>query len=305
MANSPAWKVAWTRWSIRRHRQRVRGKIERRIADLKTQRGGQWNGEVAPSLLAVIQDVWGWRALILELAFQKTVARYRGFLLGPLWVMLGFSIFVFGLAALWSALQDLDFAVFLPYVAVGLLSWNVVLGVLGDGCRSLTDNRNLIHQSKAPLLVYPLVTLLRQIFLAGHNIVVVVPVMLVFRPELNIETLWIVPGIICLLLFSLSVCITLAIVGTYFPDLSEIIASSLRFMFFVTPIFWMPAAKPEMHLIWLLNPIYYAVEAVRGPLLHTSDPTVVIPILGALTALTCAMAALTYSGWARGARTRV
>jgi len=220
-------------------------------------------------------------------------------------VVLGFSLFVFGLAALWSALQDLQFSVFLPYVAVGLLSWNVVLGVLADGCRSLTENRNLIHQSKAPLLVYPLVTLLRHIFLAAHNLLIVVPVLLIFSPPQDLQILWVIPGLICLLMFCLSVCVTLSVVGAYFPDLSEIISSVLRFTFFVTPIFWMPAARLEMHLVWLLNPFYYAVEAVRGPLLHTSDPAFVVPVLAALTLVSCVVAMVTFSGWARGARTRV
>lgn len=286
-------------------RHRIFNTLARGREGLQTPKGGQWNGEVAPSPLTVMRDVWDWRALMLELAFQKTVARYRGFLLGPLWVILGFSLFVFGLAALWSALQNLHFSVFLPYVAVGLLAWNVVLGVLADGSRSLTENRNLIHQSKAPLLVYPLVTLLRHVFLSAHNLLIVIPVLMIYSPPTEPQILWIVPGIVCLLVFCLSVCVTLSIVGAYFPDLSEIIASVLRFTFFVTPIFWMPEAKPEMHLVWLLNPFFYSVEAVRGPLLQTSDPGFVIPVLAALTVASSAVAAATFSIWGRNARTRV
>jgi len=292
-------------WLLRLRRRSLLASLERSQARLWGISGGQWNGRVAPPLPELLAEVWGWRGLILEVAFQKTIARYRSFVLGPIWIILGFALFTFGLAALWSALQHIPFGIFLTYVSVGLFAWNIVLGALVDGCRCFQENRNLIQQSKAPLLVYPLVTMVKHIFMAAHHLIVVVPVLLFFNPAFDLQVLWLVPGVICLSTFCMSVCVMLAVFGAYLPDLAEVISSLLRFAFFFTPIFWMPTARPDMHLVWLLNPFYYAVESVRGPLLHTSDPAFVISVMAALAIAALVAASVTFAGWSRDARTRI
>src|SRR5690606_30448985 len=116
-----------------------------------------------------------------ELAFQKTIARYRTFFLGPLWIILGFAAFAFGIAFLVTVMRErADFSVFVPYVVVGLFAWNIMTGVLGEGTRSLLDNRSMIHQSSAPVLIYPIVALLKQVILGAHTLVVVIPVLVIF-----------------------------------------------------------------------------------------------------------------------------
>ncbi len=305
MTNQSPQKGTWSKWVAKRTGHKTLARVARHQANLGDLKGGQWNGRVSPSPVALLREVWGWRALILEVAFQKTVARYRIFLLGPLWIVLGFSLFTFGLATLWSLLQDAPIETFLAYVSVGLLAWNIVQGVLSDGCRCLHESRNLIHQSKAPLPVYPIVTLLKHVFLAAHNLLLVVPILVLFGPPLNLQMLWLAPGVVCLLFFCLSLAVTLSIAGAYLPDLAEIVGSLLRFAFFFTPIFWLTSARPDMHAIWLINPFYYAVEAIRGPLLNTSDPFFVVPILALLTVLSLFVAAIVFAGWSRGARIRV
>lgn len=291
-------------WLRLRQKQLLAG-VKRHQAGLGGITGGQWNGRTSPPLVGLLAEVWNWRALILEVAFQKTIARYRSFVLGPVWIILGFAMFTFGLAALWSALQRIPFGQFLIYVSVGLLAWNIVLGALVDGCRCFQENRNLIQQSRAPLLVYPLVTIVKHVFMAAHHLLVVVPVLLIFNHSLDLQVLWLVPGVVCLIVFCVSVCVTLAVIGAYLPDLVEVISSLLRFAFFFTPIFWMPAARPDMHLVWLLNPFYYAVESVRGPLLHTSDPAFVIGVMSVLATIALLTATITFAGWSRDARTRI
>jgi lipopolysaccharide transport system permease protein len=267
--------------------------------------GGHLNGRASPKANELLKEVWRWRALVVEVAFQKTIARYRSFFIGPLWIILGFGLFVFGLAWLWSSLQNVPFGFFLAYVSIGLLSWNIVLGAVVDGCRCFQENRALIHQSRAPLLVYPLVTIVKHAFIAAHHLVVVLPVFFFLNPSLDVQFLWLIPGAFCLIIFSVSACTALAVVGAYFPDLVEIVGSVLRFAFFFTPVFWMPEARPDMELIWLLNPFYYAVECIRGPLLQTSEPSFIITIMAGLAGAAYLAAVVVYTGWARESRTRI
>jgi ABC-type polysaccharide/polyol phosphate export permease len=254
---------------------------------------------------AIISEVWGWRSLIASLAFQKTIARYRSSLLGPAWMVLGFAIFAVGLSMLWSALQHVPLALFLPYVSLGLLAWNIVQGVLNEGTRCLAENRSLIHQSRAPLLVYPLVTMMKQVLFAAHALVVVIPVLVICNVSIGPNAVWLIPGVILLLVTATSVAVSLAIIGAYFPDMSELVSSMLRFAFFFTPVFWIPSMRPDLSLVWSLNPFYYAVESIRGPLLGTSDPVNVMSMLAIIAAASTVASMLIYSAGLRGARRRV
>ena len=46
----------------------------------------------------------------------------------------------------------------------------------------------------------------------------------------------------------------------------------MQIAFFTTPIFWTPASLPNRQVFIYLNPFYYLLEVVRGPLLGHTPP---------------------------------
>lgn len=300
-----SWQKLQANLRARAARAYARTLMNKRAHALPWTGGGEWNGSTGPGPVDLAREIWAWRSLVFELAIQKTVARYRKSILGPAWIILGFALFVLGIAVLWSGLQTLDFRSHLPYVALGLFAWNIMLGVLTEGTRCLSENRSLIYQSTAPLLIYPIVTLVKQLFLGAHTLVVVIPVLIFCGVPLSWDLLWLIPNLVLMIAVCASISAGLAVCGAHFPDLAEIISNVLRFAFFFTPIFWMTDTRPQMHLIWTLNPFYYVVESVRGPVLGTSDPLFVATVMAGLAVVCSCISGIVYARWARSSRLRV
>lgn len=209
---------------------------------------------------------WSMFPFAWSLAYQRAIARNRQAYLGALWLPLGFVLFAGGISLLWAQIFDRPLNTYLPYVTFGLFVWNLILGSLTDGARVMQESRNLILQSNTPLLVYPLTAMLKQSIMAAYNIPVIILVAFVFSPSFDPAMLLALPGLLLVWVLGLAVCVTLSILCTYLPDLIEIIASGLRFVFFFTPILWLPSTREGLQHIWMWNPFFYLIEVVRSPL---------------------------------------
>lgn len=244
--------------------------------------GGEGRAGSSRNLYRSLRAGWAWRQFAAELAFHRTVTRYRTTMLGPLWIVLGFVVFAFGMALLSSSLFGMPYERLLPYVVVGLFGWNLILGVLSEGPRTLFESANLLQQSQTPVVLYPIVATMKQVLIAAHNLPVVIAVVLFLPHSWSANVFWAIPGFAVIVLFAGSACVILAILSAYLPDIAEAVTSALRFVFFFTPIFWMADMRPGLSAIWTWNPFYYFVEAFRGPILGTSDPLQVLPIAGVM-----------------------
>lgn len=249
---------------------------------------------------------WRMFAFARSLAYHRAIARNRQTYLGALWLPLGFVLFAGGISLLWAQIFDRPLNTYLPYVTFGLFVWNLVLGSLTDGARVMQENRNLILQSNTPLLIYPLTAMLKQSIMAAYNIPFVILVAVAFSPAFDPAMLLALPGLMLVWILGLAVCVSLSILCTYLPDLSEIIASGLRFVFFFTPILWLPSTREGLHHIWMWNPFFYLIEVVRSPLSgnHEMLP-LAFAVTGALAIAAWVVAIFVYRRFAGAVPTRL
>jgi ABC-2 type transport system permease protein len=75
------------------------------------------------------------------------------------------------------------------------------------------------------------------------------------------------------LLFVLGLTYIMAVIGTYVPDMGEVLRPVIRGTFFLTPILWPPEKLPEnLRFIEDYNPLAYLVNAYRGMILEGTLP---------------------------------
>jgi ABC-type polysaccharide/polyol phosphate export permease len=79
--------------------------------------------------------------------------------------------------------------------------------------------------------------------------------------------------IVLQLLFTLGLTYIMAVVGTYVPDMGEVLRPIIRGTFFLTPILWPPERLPD-NLRWIenYNPLAYLVGAYRAMILEGTLP---------------------------------
>lgn len=250
-------------------------------------------------------QAWTLRQLCFSLAHQKSIARFRTTSLGPIWIVLSFIVSTLGLAVLWSHLMGSGFAAYFTYITLGFFVWNFFIGVITDGARSLIENRNLALQTRTPMVMYPIVATLKQLVIAAHNLPYVIGVLIFFGPRQDLSALLVIPGLALMILIALGAGVMLSIWCAYIADLSEVIAAGLRFVFFFTPILWMPFQRANLESIWIANPFFHAINVVRGPLLHQGFLDTSFPFAIGLAVAVWIAAWISYWGGAGAVATRL
>lgn len=131
---------------------------------------------------------------------------------------------------------------------------------------------------------------MRNIYILGHNILVLPVVYLCVGKSVTFDCLLFIPGFVILLVNLAWISLVLAILCARFRDLTQIMASLLQIFFYVTPIIWMPSLLPARASLMILdpNPFFHLLSIVRNPLL--SQPTtfsnwIVSSLLGLLGAV--------------------
>ena len=220
-----------------------------------------------------------------RLGWNDVLQRYRRSLLGPLWITVSMAILIGALGFLYSKLFRVDTAEYIPFLAIGFIIWQLISGILLDGCSVFVHSEGIIKQIKLPLSLHVFRVLWRNLLTLLHNSVVIIVVMIYFKISVSLDTLFALLGIFFIIINGAWFTFLLGILCARFRDLNPTIASLVTLSFFLTPIIWNPSLIPERAFILLYNPFYHFVESVRAPLLGTSVDIETWCILTTITVL--------------------
>ncbi len=207
----------------------------------------------------------GWRLSLLDIKL-----RYRGSLLGPLWLTLSTSVMIGTIGVVYSYLFRIDMTTYFPFLTLSIIIWGFFSGVITEGCNTFTQAESVIRGMKLPFSLYAGRTLLRNLIILAHNVVVVAAVFLLCRVPLDPFAFLAIPGFLVWLADGFLVCLLLGIFCTRFRDVPQIIQSVLQIVFFVTPIMWQPGlvtGHPFISLAIAINPFEALMHIVRAPIL--------------------------------------
>lgn len=247
-------------------------------------------GRVLNDLIAV----WRRRDLAFGIASAGLQSRLLTTVLGSAWHGLNFAIFVGGISALWAIVFDMPVAALAPHVGLGYFVFSFMAGILTDGARSIVGSRTISLQNAIPPLVLPVASVVKHVMISAQALPTVLAILLLFPPPLSALSAVAALGIALNVIFALAVAVILGLICIFIRDLTEFIAAAMRFMFFVTPVVWVPSDRPELHLVLMLNPIYHCIEVVRGPIMGSTDVMLSFVILCGLTLLALGIAAGLY-----------
>ena len=212
-----------------------------------------------------------WR-LALALARLDLRNRYRGSVLGPLWMSLSTLIMLIGLGLLYGALFKFKLSNYLPHLAVSLIVWQWMSGFINDSCATLTSADGVIRQMRLPYTLHALRVAFRNTLVAAHSLPLIPIVFLIFGQVPGPEALLAIPGLVLIGINMLAGGLLLGMVCARFRDIPPIVANVVQLAFFVSPILWKPELLGDA-MVWMaFNPFYALLETVRGPLLEGGGP---------------------------------
>ncbi|MGC8469124.1 MAG: ABC transporter permease [Acetobacteraceae bacterium] len=208
-----------------------------------------------------------YRRLVWTLGWLDIRLRYRGSALGPFWLTLSTAIMVAALGLLYSRLLHVDLHSYLPFLALSMVLWNFVNTLVTEACLTFTQAEMLVRSLRMPFAVHAARVVVRNVLVLGHNVLVIVLVLAIFRVVPGPVALLAIPAFGLWLADAFALCLLLGAFCARFRDIPPIVASVMQIAFFVSPIIW----RPELlhHAAWLLpfNPFYTLFEILRGPIL--------------------------------------
>ncbi len=238
-----------------------------------------------------------WR-LAITLAWLDIKLRYRGSVIGPFWLTLSTAVMVISMGVLYAELFRMELHDYMPFLALSIVLWNTLGGIVGEACTCFTSAEGMIRAMRMPFATHGVRVMVRNGFVLAHNIVVIVGVFAFFDAWPGFIALQSLLGIAFWVADAIAVCLLLGTVCARFRDIAPIVGSVMQIAFFLTPIIWQ---KSELgaRAVWLvLNPFFCLISTVREPLLNQHP--------GILTwvALCCWSVALWAVAWLLFARTR-
>jgi len=221
-----------------------------------------------------LREGYGQRELWLSLGWQDIKQRYRRSVIGPFWITIATGVQAVAMGLLYSVLLDIDLRSFLPHVTVGLIIWNLISASILEGADVFIANEGLIKQLPSALSVHVYRLVWRQVLLLGHNLLIYLVMLAVFRPELHWTIVTAIPAFLLIVVNMVWVALLFGIVATRYRDLAPILGSLVTLLFFMTPIVWTTAnlqtmggeAAQRARLVEI-NPLFHYLDILRAPLI--------------------------------------
>lgn len=208
-----------------------------------------------------------WR-LAWMLGWLDIRLRYRGSVLGPFWLTLSTAVMVAALGVLYSTLFKMELQDYLPYLALSLVLWAFLSGLITEACACFQAAEGMIRSVRMPFTLYAFRVIVRNVLVLAHNVLVIVAVYAWFNAWPGVTVLLALPGLLLWVVDGVACCLLLGAVCARFRDIPPIVGSVLQIAFFVSPIIWKPELLSGSGAAWLpFNPFYVLLDIVRAPLL--------------------------------------
>ena len=220
-------------------------------------------------------DLWDglsqWR-LALALARLDLRNRYRGSVLGPIWMSLSTLIMLSGLGLLYGTLFKLELSDYLPHLAVSLIIWQWISTFIIESCSTLINAEGVIRQMRLPYTLHALRVAFRNSLIAAHSLPLIPVVFLIFGQVPGPEAFLAIFGFLLISINMVAAGLLLGMICARFRDIPSLVANAVQLAFFVSPILWKPELLGDA-MVWMaFNPFYALLETIRGPLVEGGGP---------------------------------
>jgi lipopolysaccharide transport system permease protein len=198
----------------------------------------------------------------MALAREDIGDSHKRTLLGPIWLLLNYLLFVLTLIYIFGGERP-NYAI---YVACGLLAWNFISETIMQSVQLFILEQAFIKGTVLPLFVYVMRQTMRAVIRAGYGLIGVIIVAVVVAHPLTAAWLYTIPAMAMLVLTAPAVSIILAILGALIPDLNFFIMNFMRLAFFLTPVFWYPGKNDFRQVLYDWNPMTHYIDIFRSPI---------------------------------------
>lgn len=236
------------------------------------------------------KGMWRDRYILMSLVNRDLQAKYRNSILGVAWTILTPLGLVLIIGSVYSIIFGADPKIFIPTLFSGLTPW-LFLNIAADGgAFSFLNAEGYLKQTTVNAQIFPCrVTLVGFVNLL-YSVAAFFGVYLFLQiNSFGTIMLMIIPGLIILFIFGLSLSNISAVLNLNVRDFQPLQSLMLQGLFYATPIIFPAEILKEkgFEFVYRINPFYYFVEIVRKPMLGDRLPSLEVYLIAiALTVVT-------------------
>lgn len=219
-------------------------------------------------LSEVLNDLFSYRELIVELARRDIRVRYKQAVMGIGWaVFMPVMVVLSGLIVryIMNQISGNSFErEVIAIMSIKSLPWAFFVGAIGFATNSLTSNNSLVSKIYFPREVLPISAILAQSFDTMIGSIALVLILPFLGVEFHWTILWL--PILVLLVFGFTLCLGLLLsaANLFYRDVRFIVQVLLMFGIFFTPVLYEPAILgPTGAKLIMLNPLSPLIEGLR------------------------------------------
>lgn len=215
-----------------------------------------------------------WR-LWLALAWEDIKTVYRRSIFGVAWITLSFLAFIVVKILIFRPFMSGGNAhYFTVYVTLGFLVWQFLQQLVTSAPTVFLQAESWIKSDPLPFSLYIFQSITRALFNFMMTSVVAIIILMLYQPSITPTALLVLPALALTILNGIWVYLLLGIICTRHRDITHLIQTCMRFMFFLSPILWYPESMgPLADYLWW-NPFWHFLWIFRAPLID-NDPALV------------------------------
>lgn len=218
---------------------------------------------------------WQHRSLIVGFSKRELESRYKGALLGRLWVLINhlsliaiytfvFSVVLKTRLKTGQGTLGLDFALWLY---CGLLPWLALNEAMSISAKDVVSKATFVKKIVFPVEILPVATVLTALFNMAIGLVMLLIGMVLFGTGLHWTDLLIIPVFVPLFLFMSGLTLFISSLGVYFRDLGQLVGLLSMVWLYATPIMYTSDMIPKnFQALFILNPLVDLVGYFRDAL---------------------------------------
>jgi lipopolysaccharide transport system permease protein len=229
-------------------------------------------------MIELLRKVWQRRELLWYIVKLQMKAENKNKLLGFAWSFLDPLLLLLVYVVLIGIIFGRGGPDFPVLLFISLLSWRWFTSSLTRSVTSITSKVGLIQSVRFPLAILPLSGIIIGFFDWLFGFAILVPMLFIpqFQVSFAVNILWLPLLLVIQFVGTVGACLLMAVVGTYFSDLGNIIQFLIRLGFYLSPILYsirdVITSESLYRLYMLLNPFAGLLESYKNVVVRGMPP---------------------------------
>lgn len=219
----------------------------------------------------IFNDIKKFKSYILYQTVANLKVELSGSYLGFFWLILEPLAFMLIYTFIAGVVFNSSMDYFPIFIFSGLIFWNFFSNILRKSTKLVKSNSEIISKIFVPKYIFLLITILENLFKLCITFILLIIFMIFYQVPITFYILWCIPLMICLILFTFGLSTFFMHYGVVITDLVNVTNIILKFVFYLTGIFYSLSEKVPNNYGFLLenlNPVAFVITNFRNCFLY-------------------------------------